>query len=667
MSKASGINQFQLTKEFDERDLKQAFDKKLFQVFYQPQVSLADPRKIIGAEACVRIKHEKFGILVPSLFLPLVRQSNQLLRMTQIVLEQVIKDWLQWKSQGFELQLSINIEQELLTDDHFADFMIEKVQSSILPSRFTLEVTHQLEEELDEHILKRMFNLKLRGFRFSLDNSHNEYDHIDQLIKYPIDEIKINRDVVNRISTHTCAREKINRTLDAANRLGVSVVAVGIENPADSEWLLNNACDTGQGYLFGRPSAADDFYELFLVKEKVWQVDDVWERAKILVVDNDENYRKLYEESLSELFIVEFAHNELEAQNLFKVFKPDVMILENNLPDSNDICFTQKIADDPHSKHCSVMFISSEDSMDLKLQAYATNALDYLVKPVSITELIAKICRITVLQKKRQQLMSNVQEVERTAHLSMQEAAVYGGVVNFFRVLMACNDEASIKKALFQFTEQKQLQCSVQFRNRDTIVTFDQCNIVCSPIEMKVFELLRLRGRIYEFSQRCIINYEHVSCLVKNMPTDPELSGAARDYLAIIVEGIEARYSDILRQRAISSVTDKLKNLANSLTSAIKEELSNKKKLMENLEMELNMSFHILGLTDEQEVYLTNIIESTIDTAWDSETTTLSTIDSINQVVLLLSESSSNKANEDKDEGHVVEEQVDIPENVELF
>jgi hypothetical protein len=193
---------------------------------------------------------------------------------------------------------------------------------------------------------------------------------------------------------------------------------------------------------------------------------------------------------------------------------------------------------------------------------------------------------------------------------SLKDAAYYGDIVQFYKNLLHCRDEQQIAQELFRFMGQKNLSTAIEFRSNNSCSNFDQQNGVCSAIEINLFELLQKNGRLFEFGKRIIVNDKHVSFLIKRMPDDVGEQGRVRDYIAVLAEGMEARYRDILRQRVLNTVMQQLQVLAHKLLESV--EKGNENEIMETFSLDLKMSFHVLDLSDSQEQYLAQLIDDMI-------------------------------------------------------
>jgi plasmid stability protein len=206
----------------------------------------------------------------------------------------------------------------------------------------------------------------------------------------------------------------------------------------------------------------------------------------------------------------------------------------------------------------------------------------------------------------------------------------------------------------------KALHTSIEFREPYSVSNFDQLNGLCSPIEVNVFELLRDKGRLYEFGKRIICNDKHVSVLIKNMPEDENEKGKVRDYIAVLIEGMEARYRDILRQRLINTVMQQLQELAHRLVTMVEDDQKKKTEIIEKYSFELQMSFHTLDLTLEQEQHITEIINKMMQTREDIEEKTYNISEEVNEILSSMSGSLDNlqeekQENPKKDSGDSVE------------
>lgn len=596
----------------DSESIDTAFSQNQFEVFYQPQVALSTQNQIIGAEAFIRLNHPKYGVLTPNLFLNKVNQSGRALDLAKVIIDQVVEDLTLWLQEGLQMQVSINIETFLIKDEEFISYLIDKFESSSVSTQnLTIEVSQSNDSEFESGLTDYMLKLRQAGFKFSLDD-FGVHSFSEKIIsQLPNDELKIHRQIISSVHALTKSRDTVKEALYIADKYGMRTVAVGVESEDTAKWLLSQNCDTGQGFFFGGPSSRETFFTDYLTNTDSWNCAIDNTRDKILIVEPDPSLRNLLVESLGERYDVYITENSREARILFKAFLPNILVVDMELHDSSGPEFVKEMQADNLCEF-NTIFTTESNDLEVQLEAFEADGLDILTRPISIIELIAKIGRVVSYQKKRQQLQSNIVDAQEIAQQSMKEAAQYGDVVHLFKDFFHCNTELELSRALFKFAEAKQLNCSIQFRNNGIISSFKNDLSNCSPNEINVFELLLPKGRLFDFGSRTIVNDNHVSILIKNMPNCQEEHGRVRDYIAVIIEGIEARYKDLIRKKAMESVFEKLKGLAMELSEMINHKAQDQNDILEKISIELGMSFHTLDMTEEQEQYLTTIIENII-------------------------------------------------------
>ncbi|MFL0801081.1 MAG: EAL domain-containing protein [Agarilytica sp.] len=643
----------------NEQDIRSAFEHSHFSLVYQPQVSLDDVKKVFGLEAFVRLDHPKHGVLGPQSFFPFIVKADLSLKLAETTLSLVAKHWAQLYAQGYDLLFSVNIETSLLGNREF----IKTVETCLGEHNMPLEAL-KIElcdcdfDELENGLKQQLLNLHMKGIGLSLNDFEDATNAIATLKDLPINEIKVKTNVVTQIRTHAHAQTMFRKALYLSQQYGLRIVAVGIEHKPEVAWLHKQGCNRGQGYLFGQPMPIRDLCKYLAgdVKGQSRQKESL----KLLIVEDDIQYRVLLEESLNELYQVYTASSTDEALKVFSTEQPELIILDVHLPDGTGIDLCRDLKAQSKSPFSAVFVSGSEDSVH-KLQAYDVGAIDFLQKPCPFNLLVAKMGHVAAFHKKRQELETSSHEAQAVAVHSLREAAYYGDIIQFFKNLLSCRDEQGMAQEVFSFMQQKDLSCSVQFRNSDATSSFTQHELVCSPIEMDVFNLLHEKGRIYEFGDRTIFNDHLVSILIKKMPQDVDERGRVRDYAAVILEGIEARYKDILRHRLLQTVFQQLQGLAEDLVVMVKNEMGSKHALVDKFSVELGMSFHVLQLTIEQEEYITKIIEKMVTEKESTEISANDIHDRISDIMTAV----SNAINElDND---TPERQSDNENTIELF
>ncbi len=671
MTQESKNKNIATTKDVTEADIHKAFEENAFDLWYQPQVSLRGTEKVVGAEAFIRLHHPEHGLIVPPLFLPLIRKLGLEFELTEFVIQQVAHNWNEWHHRDHNLRLSINIDSAVIAHANFPKMIkTALLKAQMPPGNLTLEITQSEDAQITEAVTSNILELRLSGFQLSLDDFGGQSLSLETLKDLPIDEIKIHRDVIAHLQNDPNAKSVVKNALHVSNQLGLRVVAVGVENEQDAVWLANLGCDGAQGFYYGKPVPSADFVNQTLANFDVNEIKEKGERASLLLIEDDPQYAILLAEALDDLYEVQLAKTCEEARLALEKRTPKILLSDVKLPDGSGIELLSSWVERNPGEEASIIFFSGQENTQDRLDAYAAGAIDFLRKPFSVAELIAKLSRVENFHQKHKEISGDMQQIQSAVMQSMKEAAHYGDVVQFFKSLISCQDERSIANQLFSFMHAKSLKCSIQFRSVESTVSFDHGGSACSPIEMNVFEMLHKKGRIFDFGKRMIINDNHVSILIKNVPDYEEERGRIRDYVAVIIEGMEARFQDIIRSRLIRTVLQQLTKLAQDISMAVEHHQTKSKEDIESLSVELNMSFHVLDLTEEQEVHLKSIIDAILNANNETDMDIGEMTERLRQIIGVLTRSledvssSQNNAKTAEDDG---QKPIESGGSIDLF
>jgi diguanylate cyclase (GGDEF)-like protein len=237
-----------------EMDLKTALAEEQFELCYQPQVSLAD-RSVHVLEALLRWNHPQRGSLSPDAFVAVAEESGYIIPIGDWVLERACRQLDEWRDAGLPLpRIAVNVAPVHFHQPRFA----ERVESTlekyrIDPRLIELELTERsLMKDTDE-IRRCLRHLKAIGVRLAIDDFGTGYSCLNYLRQFPIDVLKIDRSFVKDLAVSEDARAICAVILSIAAQLSLGTVAEGVETPAQLEFLEQQGCHFGQGYLFGRP------------------------------------------------------------------------------------------------------------------------------------------------------------------------------------------------------------------------------------------------------------------------------------------------------------------------------------------------------------------------------------------------------------------------------
>ena len=243
-----------------EADLRHALAGGEFVLHYQAQVDRTG--LVTGAEALLRWIHPMRGAIAPDNFIPLAEDTGIILKLGDWVLRTAcaqLAEWLRTPATS-SLTLSVNVSVKQSRHPDFVDEVLAAFAASGVPAdHLKLELTESLLLDDLEAAIATMGALKAHGVRFSLDDFGTGYSSLSYLKRLPLEQLKIDKSFVRDILTDP-NDEVISRTIVAlAHSLGLSVIAEGVETPAQCALLLQQGCEAFQGYLFARPVSAAEF------------------------------------------------------------------------------------------------------------------------------------------------------------------------------------------------------------------------------------------------------------------------------------------------------------------------------------------------------------------------------------------------------------------------
>ena len=246
-----------------ESDLRSAFANGQMEMFFQPRVDLKSG-KITGAEALMRWRDPIKGIVPPKDFIPLAEEIGLIGSMTNWALEQVCSQQKQWLDAGMEIvPVSVNLVAEQFQDDQIVVILKEALAKSHLPAQFLeVELTESAAMQNPGRSAKLLDQIRDLGILIAIDDFGTGYSSLAYLEKFPIDILKIDISFVQGITKDRHAAVITSAIIAMAKELNFLIVAEGIEDDGQREFLAKHHCEEGQGYLFSKPVPADEFKDL---------------------------------------------------------------------------------------------------------------------------------------------------------------------------------------------------------------------------------------------------------------------------------------------------------------------------------------------------------------------------------------------------------------------
>ena len=239
-------------------DLRRAIEQGEIHPHYQPKVRLAT-LELESVEALARWNHPKHGPVSPGVFIPLAEEHGLIDALTDVMLEQAIKQCKELRDGGLSIQLAVNLSVDSLDRLDLPEYISGVVErAGIETSQIVLEVTESRISDNPTALLDITTRLRLKRFELSIDDFGTGYSSLQQLQRLPFTELKIDGAFVTGASQDATARSILESSIDLAQKLGMKIVVEGVETRADWDLVKSLGCELAQGYFIARPMPGDE-------------------------------------------------------------------------------------------------------------------------------------------------------------------------------------------------------------------------------------------------------------------------------------------------------------------------------------------------------------------------------------------------------------------------
>jgi len=234
-------------------ELRRAIAEDEIVLYYQPKARLAT-HEIVGVEALARWVHPTRGIISPAEFIPIAEQTNLLHPLPERVLDRALGQVRDWRSQGFDFTVAVNLSARNLLDAGLANQIAQLLRRwGVEPASLELELTESMLMSDPRKAKEALSRLRGVGVRLSVDDFGTGYSSLAYLKDLPVDAIKIDRSFVLGMEREAPNAAIVRSTVDLGRNLGLDVIAEGVETQAVYDELAQLGCDYAQGYLLARP------------------------------------------------------------------------------------------------------------------------------------------------------------------------------------------------------------------------------------------------------------------------------------------------------------------------------------------------------------------------------------------------------------------------------
>ena len=348
---------------------------------------------------------------------------------------------------------------------------------------------------------------------------------------------------------------------------------------------------------------------------------------RILAVDDEPFNLEIIEEILEDLdFELQTVESGPACLEVVEDFDPQVILLDVSMPKMSGYEVCKAIKENPNTQHIIVMFVSARGSVEERMEGYSVGAEDYIVKPFGQGELKAKLSHLGQLLQEKDLLAQQVEDATSTAFSAMANSSEMGQIVNYIEQIGNIETLPKLAEALCQCLRGLGLNCNMEIRLEGQLHHFASTGI-CSPIVIELFEILRNKGRLHEFTNRILVNYPMLSILILNMPDDdPDKHGRLRDHICFIASVTEQQLLAIATKRKLAQQHDDLEEAItmvqekfNNMIALLDKNRQDNERVFRALQEMFEERIPTMGLDEDQELFIYRNVDKAIQSSVSRE------------------------------------------------
>lgn len=269
MAKDFGRNSFRFFSQEQHRliqsryqlgnDLQAAISNGEFQLYYQPKLDL-DTQQPVGCETLLRWHHPQLGYVSPAEFIPLAEDMGLISRIGQFVIEDAVRQIAEWREQGLEIPVAINVSAKQILQGDIADRILGALAARDVPGHLlSVELTESSFLHCLDETQEGINTLRAEGIQVAIDDFGTGYSSLSYIRNIKLDVLKIDRSFLIDIVESNVDQAIVSSIIEMSHVMGLKVIAEGIETKAQKQVMKQLNCDQIQGYLVARPMPADAF------------------------------------------------------------------------------------------------------------------------------------------------------------------------------------------------------------------------------------------------------------------------------------------------------------------------------------------------------------------------------------------------------------------------
>lgn len=247
-------------RKFIEENMQAAITERQFMMYLQPKYSIIK-NEIVGAEALVRWRHPERGMIYPDQFIPILEENGFIREVDYFMWGEACRFIKKCESEGIRTcPISVNVSRVHLRDDECIKVLSDLIKDTAIPrGMLELEITESVD---DQEVSRKAFQLKDEGYTLLMDDFGSGYSSLNILLETPFDVIKLDRRFMESMMVSGKGKLILEYVVAMADKLGLGLLAEGVETKEQVDLLQSIGCDQVQGYYYAKPMPQEEFYEL---------------------------------------------------------------------------------------------------------------------------------------------------------------------------------------------------------------------------------------------------------------------------------------------------------------------------------------------------------------------------------------------------------------------
>ncbi|UAA40576.1 EAL domain-containing protein [Paraneptunicella aestuarii] len=583
-------------------DYYEALSNGYFSVVYQPEIDVLSDQ-IVGVECLARLYLPETGMVVPTIFIPDLERVGLINQFTLLILEHSLNELQSLFQQGYQFSIAFNLNASSLTHQFVEEIRL-KVASVEIDSEFITFEIDDCNDLLNNAVaMSSLKQLRKLGFNLCIDNFESCKNAARLISDTSFNGIKINYKQLSSESRNIAQNNEFLSLLNQAGKKHFKVIYKRIDRSSQHQRLKNEYGRLQQGFFLSEPLSINELREkLFLSinhnqKERTTSLEELCEKIQsfegdIVWISNQNQVDSIALELAK--YIPNLKHSSLTD----KLEHCQLIIFDNQLNLETIESFLHQY---PGIKSL-VLYRRALGKCPVYL--FELGVSDIIESNVSTMELVYRIHNIL----EQRTINASVNDIAMKA---MRQAAQYGAIVNYCKDAFALHSPEKLLRHTIRFFENEigvKIAISLTNDTQEYIDVSDQKD--CPDLVRKVMRVLHTKGRVYQYrEQRLVFNASGVCILVLNAPTDEVENGNLKDIGAAIINVLEEKWDEVLKQQALLTISSQLQSVSTDLNTVLATLNNKKNKALQLFSQKIRDSFHVMDLTIEQEEYMLDLAQ----------------------------------------------------------